>query len=173
MPTLSGPARSTDIPLAGLAGQDCRGGFARQVTVPANLDLAGNADDTDPAAFTDRQAIADTKLRRVIAGGGTEARKSAPSGEECLEGLVETAQHLLFGREGPPREFWYGTPNGLQLCGLHVVAEGYLPPLPRVNALLQAAIVEAAKVCKHVGNRHLMARLWKAGSACHNPLHAP
>jgi hypothetical protein len=23
----------------------------------------------------------------------------------------------LFGREGPPREFWYGTANGLQLCG--------------------------------------------------------
>jgi hypothetical protein len=44
------------------------------------------------AAFTDRQAIADTKIRRVIAGGGTEARKPAPSGEECLEGLVETAQ---------------------------------------------------------------------------------
>jgi hypothetical protein len=37
--------------MAGLAGQDCRGGFARQFTVPANLDLAGNADDTDPAAF--------------------------------------------------------------------------------------------------------------------------
>jgi len=73
------------------------------------------------------------------------------SGEECLEGLVETAQHLLFGRERPPREFWYCTPNGLQLCGLHGVASGYLPPLPRASALLETGIVEAAKVGKHIG----------------------
>jgi hypothetical protein len=46
-----------DIQLASLAGQDCRGGFARQVTVPAKLHLARNADDTDPAAFTDRHVI--------------------------------------------------------------------------------------------------------------------
>jgi len=44
-----------DIPLASLA--DCRGGFARQVTVPAKLYLARNADETDPAVFTDRHVI--------------------------------------------------------------------------------------------------------------------
>jgi hypothetical protein len=43
---------------------------------------------------------------------------------------------------------------------LHGVADGYVPPPPRVYALFETGIVEAAKVSKHLGKRGGLRFVW-------------
>jgi hypothetical protein len=52
------------IPLAVLAGENCRHRLAGQFPVPSNLDCASQADDRDAILF-DAETVADTKFGGV------------------------------------------------------------------------------------------------------------
>ena len=75
----------------------CR--LTRQRTVPADLDLARHADETQAPALADRKAVADAHLSSVIASLGAETREAIltalDAAEERLECPIETPQDLL------------------------------------------------------------------------------
>jgi hypothetical protein len=64
------------VPVAALTGGDCRCRLAGQVPMPANLDCAWNAGDTD-ASILNAEAVANAKHRRVKPQFGCESGKTS------------------------------------------------------------------------------------------------
>src|SRR5690606_23579158 len=118
------------VPFASLPGQDRGVRLAGQRAVPADADLAGHADEAELAGLADRKAVADTEHGRVKAGTGTEAREAAATGKERLERLVDTAENLLLGAEGPSGELRRSAADSLQLVCLHLVRHGDVTTAP-------------------------------------------
>lgn len=146
-----------DVPLAVLPGEDCRCRLTRQRTVPADLDLARHADETQAPALADRKAVADAHLSSVIASLGAETREAIltalDAAEERLECPIETPQDLLLGAERPAREVGAFSAHGAQLGGLHAVIERDAAPLIGFDALLKSGVVEVAEIRQHRGKR--------------------
>jgi hypothetical protein len=150
-----------DVPLAVLPGKDRGLRIARQGSVPFHLDLAWDADEADAPGLAQGQAVADAELGGVVSGTGAKTRETGfvaalEPGKERLERLVETAEHLLLGAEGPSGEAVMNGACGLQFCGLHPVGDGHTLSPPRLDALLQPGVVEGAEVRKHVSKRGLL-----------------
>src|SRR5690606_24255358 len=94
-----------------------------------------------------------TELGRVKAGTGTEAREAAATGKERLERLVQPAENLLLGAEGPSGELRRSAADSLQLVCLHLVRHGDVTTAPGIDALFQSGVIELAKVRKHLPER--------------------
>src|SRR5690554_4649843 len=119
-----------DVPLARLPRQDRGLRLAGQRAVPADADLAGHADEAELAGLADREAVADAELGSVKAGTGTKAREAAAAGKERLERLVQPAENLLLGAEGPSGELRRSAADSLQLVCLHLVRHGDVTTAP-------------------------------------------
>ena len=88
---------------------------------------------------------------RLRAEAGKARRLSRlHAAEEGGEGLVEPAQDLLLGAVAVSGQLRNRVPDGLQLAGLPDVAEADALPAPRLDALLEARVVEVAEVSEHV-----------------------
>jgi hypothetical protein len=123
-----------DRPLAALVRENCTGRFVRQLTVPSHLDLSGHANESDLARFAERETVANAKLSSVKSGPCWKVRETVAPGKERLEGLIEVPKHLLFSREGPPRESGRGASHGLQFVGLHLISDrDTLPPIASIR----------------------------------------
>src|SRR5215475_7326438 len=88
------------------------------------------------------------KSREASLGFGLEAA------EEPGERLVEPTQYLLFGAIAIPGKPVIGEPHRLQFVRLIDVTKAPALPLIRLNALLQARVVEVAEGAKHAVQRH-------------------
>ena len=104
--------------------------------MPPHLNFAGHANEPDLAGFAERETVANAKLSSVKSGPCSKARETVAAGKERLEGLIEAAKHLLFSREGPPREFWGGASHCLQFVGLHLVSDRDTLPAIGLDTLL-------------------------------------
>jgi hypothetical protein len=116
-----------DVPLAGLPREDDARGCARQLAMPADLDLAGHPNAPEFAALADREPITNPEVCSVVAIARAQAREpgfgaAADAAEECGERLLQLAQHLLLCAEGPARQAIVGKPRGFQFGGLIIVA---------------------------------------------------
>src|SRR5215469_9815409 len=74
--------------------------------------------------------------------------------EERGERLVEPTQDLLFGGIAIPGKPVIGEPHSLQFVRLIDVTKALALALIRLNALLQAGVVEVAERAKHAVQRH-------------------
>lgn len=144
-----------DVPLARVAREDRRRWLARQLTMPADFDLAWDADKAELAVLADRQAVADAEVGSVVAVTGTEARKtrrltSLATTEERLERLVELAKNLLLSRGRPAalvREVFADRRQRRDL----VIAANADALLVSLDPMLKGTIVETAEVGEHLG----------------------
>ena len=79
-----------------------------QWSVPLDLNLTGNADNPEPLALSDREAVTDAELgadEPTLSLKAWEPRFSMSvlqATEERLKGFVETPKNLLFSREAEP-----------------------------------------------------------------------
>lgn len=146
-----------DEPFARLPGKDCALGLTWHFAVPAHLDFARQADDAKLARFADRQSIADAKVSGVVASGGAKAWEAdlgtAPDpAEECLESLVQLAQHLLLSGAGPAALIWNVAPDDWQRHDLLVALDRDALAVS-LNAVLQPGVVKPAEVAQHFAQR--------------------
>ena len=122
--------------------------------MPPDLDEAGDADEPEPPVPAD-QPVADAEVRAVeprLRAEAREARRLARlhAAEEGGEGLVEPAQDLLLGAEAVSGQFRNRVPDGPQLAGMGGTAEADALPVPCLDALLEARVVEVAEMSEHV-----------------------
>jgi len=148
----------TDVPLAARTADDSRADLGAwwQGAVPTDFDFARYADDAKALALADCQTIADAKVCTVKARLGAEPREAGLGAalhpaEECAVSLVETPQNLLLGTEAEASETFVGFPDSLQLGCLVAIAQPDAASLVRLDALLQASIVEIAERAEHSG----------------------
>jgi len=147
-----------DVPLAEAAGEDRGFGFARQFAVPLHLDLARHPNNGQTVALSDREAIADTEICRVeTAGrskpGETRLITALDPLEECIEGFLQASNDLLFGAERPASEIRLSGAACFQLIRLINKTKAFSGALPSFNALLQAGVVKATEITKHLVER--------------------
>src|SRR5215469_4925033 len=134
-------------------------GISRQRPVPLHFDLGGDADDPDALAVAHRQAVCDPKLGAIEPAFGAKSREASlgfglEAAEERGERLVEPTQYLLCGGIAIPGKPVIGEPHSLQFLRLIDVTKALALPLIRLNALLQAGVVELAERAKHAVQRH-------------------
>lgn len=144
-----------NIPLVALPRQDGGLRLGRQVSMPADLDLARDADDAELAGLAKRQAVTHAKVSGMVAANGAEARKSGfgsslHASEEGTVCLVETAKNLLFGSARPAANFRHVPTQLRKMRRLRLVSQGN-PTTPRADTLFKGRIVKAAEVGQHVG----------------------
>lgn len=142
-----------DVPLAGLQGEDRALGLARQRAMPADLDLARDADDADLAGLSDRQAVSDAKISGVIAGAGPKPREARlraafDASEERLECLVKFAQHLLLRGARPATVLRHVAPDDRQRHDLLVAFDRDALAV-RFYPVLKGGIVKSTEIAKH------------------------
>lgn len=142
------------VPPARIARQDCALGAARQIAVPAHLDLTRDADKAELTALADCQAVTNTEVGSVIPVARTEAREASflttfDAAEESGERLVELTHHLLFGRRGPASDV-------RQIASDHGQARDLLVRADRdaflvsSDAVFEGGVVKLAEVGKHL-----------------------
>src|SRR5690606_12694313 len=118
-------------------------------------------DEADAPGLAQGQSVTNAELGGVVSGAGAKTRETGfvaalEPGKERFERLVETAENLLFGAEGPSGEAVMNGACGFQFRGLHPVGDGHTPSPPRLDALLQPGVVEGAEVRKHLPERGLL-----------------
>lgn len=138
-----------DIPLAVLARQDRGLRLTGQVAMPANLDFAGYANESDLSGLAQRQPIANAELGCVEPGARPEAREAVTAAEERAERFFESAQHLLLSGEGPARQLGYPSADRFQFRRLVAVAQALSAPPICFDALLQRGVIDVAEVGEH------------------------
>ncbi|MDN3627041.1 hypothetical protein [Methylobacterium isbiliense] len=117
--------------------------------MPHRLDPARHADDADAPVLLHAQAVPDPQGRGVVARAGAVAREAVHALEERREGLVEAAQHLLQGGEGPAGEpVRIGRAARFQFGSLLGVAPADPAAAVGFDALLQASVVQTAEVAQ-------------------------
>lgn len=142
------------VPLTGVAGEDHRLRLARQVAMPANLDLTRNADEGQLAVLADRHAVANTEVGCVIAVASPEAREARlvatlDPAEERLEGLVELPHHLLLCGCGPAPNVRQVAADDRQAGDLIVGADRDAL-LVGADAVFEGGVVELTEVAQHL-----------------------
>jgi endonuclease YncB( thermonuclease family) len=140
-----------DEPLTSLSGKDrvpepCFRGY---LPMPNDLDLTGDADDTQSPRLSDRQPISHTHVDAVEPVPGPESREPPTALEESGEGLVDATQNLLQRGEAPAGEIGICLANRFQFSGLIAVTQGDAAPPVSIDALFQTCVVERATVPKH------------------------
>ena len=154
-----------DMPFAVLAREDCGGWFTWQRAMPLAFDFASDAYNADATTVTKRQSIANAKLGGVVTGrcakpwkAGFLASLAAP--EECLEGLVEPSQYLLFSRERPPFMTAANSANSLQFESLILIRTRDTALAVGVDTLLKPRIIQRAEVAQHLAKHARLKASW-------------
>ena len=153
-----------DVPLARIAAQDAGLRLGRKVAMPAHLDLAGNADETEFPALADRHAVAHTKVSGVVAVASPEPGEpglvaTLDPAEEGLEGLIELPHHLLLSGRGPAPDVREVAPNDRQARDLLVDADRDAL-FVGANAVFERGVVELAKVAQHLTQERGLRPVW-------------
>lgn len=143
-----------DIPLASIAREDCRRRLARKFAVPADLDLAWDADETEFARLPQCQTITNAEVCGVVSVAGAEAGEAClvatfDAAEEGFERLIELAHDLLL-RGGRPTALMRKLFADQRKARDLLVAADRDTLLVGQNAVLKSGVVKLAEVIKHL-----------------------
>lgn len=143
-----------DEPFAVLATDDRALGFTRKGAMPLDLDLAGDTHDADTARLPERQAVTNAKRSCVVSRCGTKAGEAGLFStfdpiKEGLECVGQPAENAVLCCERPSSEVTIFGATSLQFESLPHIRQANPPPLPSLDPLLQASIVEPREVAKH------------------------
>ena len=144
---------TNDIPFASLSTKDRCRGLIRHVAVPANLDLARNADKPYLTVLANCHTVTDSKIGGVIPSADAKAGEpsliaalnSAIKRNECF---IKSAQHLSLTARGPAALVRKVSSDWRQAFDL--VKTAYRNALGiSGDSVLKRTIVKLAKVGKH------------------------
>lgn len=145
------------VPLASIPREDRGLRLAWPCAVPADFNLARNADDLELAGLAQAHAVAEDKIGSVVTVASFETRETRrvatlAASEEGLERLVELAHDLLFCGAGPAANVRKVATDRRQACDLFMRADAGALAIGK-NAVLKTCVVKLTKVRKHFGRK--------------------
>ena len=128
-----------------------------EAAMPPDLDLTGNANNTQSGILADSETIPDAHVGGVNRALARKRGKPWPRRKNALNVLSRrrsTCCAALNDLDG--KAPGYLGPHGPQFSGLHLVGHRNATTLISLNPLLQGGVVEVAKATEHVGERRLL-----------------
>jgi len=149
-----------DEPFVRVAGENAGLGLARHLPMPTDFDFAGDAYEGQLSRCPDRHAIADAKVRGVIAVASPKTRKSRrlPAlhpGEKRFVGLIQFPQHLLLSC-GRPSTLVRKVASDLRQRHNLFVALDRNAALVGADPMLQGPVVQRTEIAEHLRQRNLL-----------------
>lgn len=146
-----------DVPLVGVAAENAGLRLARQVAMPADLDLTRNADEAEFPGLADRHAVPDAKVSGVVAVASPEPREARRGAalhatKERLIGSIQLTENHLLSGTGPTPHMRKVSPY-LRQRGLLVEVLDRDAALVGVDAVFEGGVVKLAEVVEHLRQR--------------------